>query len=1008
MQWTNKPLNASLADQISRELGLYRIVAAVLTQRGAVDVASARNYINTTLEADWSDPLLIPGMAEVAAALERAVRANWSIVIFGDYDVDGITAAALLSNLLTVLGAHPEVLLPLREGEGYGLSDAALEHILALKPDLLLTVDCGISAAESIAKLTANGISVLITDHHEATDAQALAVPAADPKLDPNCPQSLLSGAGVALKLAAILCERFGKPELWKSQLDLACLGTIGDLMAMIGENRSLVAAGLRQINEHPRPGIAAVMELTGKARQTVNAEELSFGLIPRLNAAGRVSDPMIAFDLLSCQDPSRARQLAHRLEDLNNQRKQLEATLMSLAAEQIETQPTGSASLVVGGQDWHEGVRGIVASRLARQYGLPTIVFSFEEDLAIGSGRSVGDINIYAAVSELADLLVRFGGHQAAIGVTIQREDFAEFKQRFEVLVQNLPPEQFDSADEIDCEVTFEHLSIEAIDELAILEPYGHANPEPRFLTTGLILKSARFVGSADRHLAFNLSDGQHELSAIWFSTPIKSIEELPVHVDVIYNARIDEWYGRRSIKLYVKDLFAHQDNVTASTPADDTAQATAKDRLEQALLLGTQNQVFSEIAQSISGKSLKLREIQRKCLETLEQRQATLAIMATGRGKSLIFQTFAASLALKQQTPSLFIYPLRSLIGDQEYFLSQALERIGLACACLTGTTPAAERLRIMQRVAAGSIAIVLSTPEYVLANAAQTDFWQSFGFLAIDEAHHIATSDLSFRPDYLRIEQLRVLLGEAVVLGLSATSDEATTAAIVKSLGIEQIVIDSSRRPNLKVADKRSSDNRQDELVRIVDQSQSTLVYVSTRAATMDLCKMLRQQLPHKAHRIAFYHAALETQDRYRVEAAFRAGELDCLVATSAFGEGVNIPDVRDVVLYDLPYSIIDFNQMAGRAGRDGLESTIHILANSDDVERLLGYMQASDADESALAERQASARQLKLFADWLFSANPDELLSVIQKPLTPIDGATNRITRDQGSQIEGLSR
>jgi single-stranded-DNA-specific exonuclease len=991
VRWKLKPFPAAQAAELTKELGLYSIVAGVLAARGLGTVEEARRFINPSLASDWTNPADIADMDVIALRLKEAVLAHQNICIFGDYDVDGITASAIMANVLTALGSRPQVVLPLRRGEGYGLSDAVLERIYAIKPDVLLTVDCGVSGAHEVAQLRQHGIEVLITDHHEASGMLPVDVPIADPKLNEDNPAAILAGAGVALKLATLLGAHFDQPELWKTQLDLAALGTIADCMPLTGENRSLVRAGIRMIHSQPRPGIIAAHDVSGQNVAALSSEALSYGLIPRLNAAGRISDPLIAFDLLSTQNPSRARDLASKLEALNKERKDLESALFAEAVEQIEPFSAESRVLIVGGECWHDGVKGIVAGRLARHYGVPALVFSFEDGLAIGSGRTVGSIDLHAAVSELSDMFVRFGGHKAAVGLTVERDRVSEFAARLDAIMQQIPSEQFDAADEIDCQIGLEQLSLAAIDELSILEPYGSENPEPKFLSRDLLLKSTRFVGVGEQHIALAVSDGVRELQAIWFNAPYRRLEDLPARADLVYRVRVDEWKGRRTKKLYLVDA------LTDTTPLKATGEGAVGEtgRLDASVSTSPDQQ----LASALQGNAVTLRAAQAKCLETLARRQSTLAIMATGRGKSLIFHTHAAKLAQRQQGPSLFIYPLRSLISDQEYFLTGALGRLGLACASLTGSTAGPERERIVQGVVEGSINVVLSTPEFVLANASRYGFWRDFAFIVIDEAHHIATSGERFRPGYTQLERLRSLAPGAVFLGLSATSDKATTDAIAQSLSIDQIVVDTSRRPNLTLVDKRDIPDREAYLARVVAQGSKSLVYASSRATTIKLCKALRKELREQAERIAFYNAALTAEDRRAVETAFRDGSLSCLVATSAFGEGVNIPDVRDVVLYDLPYSIIDFNQMAGRAGRDGQESFVHVLAQSSDAawiaEHLKGEAEEAEgsvpaeADECAEDERQAAVRHLELFADWLFKTGPDGLSSVIQRPLTPLD-------------------
>lgn len=990
MRWTMRTTSAALAAELGHELGLYTIVAKVFVARGFDTLEKIRDFIDRSIDRSWSDPKDIPGMVEVADSLEHAVKGHKKICIFGDYDTDGMTAAAIMYNTLTFLGSRPEVVLPLREGEGYGLSEAALERVYAMQPDVLLTVDCGVSAVEAVSELVKRGIKVLITDHHEVSESIPQGIPLADPKLNPRSPAVILAGAGVALKLAALLSTRFKQDTLWKSQIGLAALGTIADCMPLIGENRALVFNGIKNIAEHPPLGVSAIFERSTIKMDALSSESLSFGLIPRLNASGRMSDPMISFDLLTTQSQEEADRLARKLENLNKERKLLEASLYAQALEQLEPLSKDQRVIVVGGKGWHQGVRGIVASKLSREYGVPALVFSLNEGLAVGSGRSVGTIDLYAAVSKLSDLLVRFGGHPLAIGATLNEADLKEFTLRLNAELEKLPNEAFDIVEKIDCTVSLAQLSFESVEELDIFEPHGNDNPHPVFLTHDLMIKNARFVGEEKNHLSFKVSDGTKELLAIWFNVPYKKLDDVPTVTDLVYRVQIDTWRGRSTLKLFVLDMLFSKTKEPAFLNADCSLNKDSNN-LE---LLSTDKTINETLAYRMIGAEVTLRAAQVKCLETLQEGKSTLAIMATGRGKSLIFHLHAAKIALLRKESSLFIYPLRSLINDQLYSLSQALSTLGIRCASLTGASEQNERTETEKALEQQTTHIVLATPEYVLANRHAGAFWSKFSFVVVDEAHHIATSSTSFRPGYTQLEQLRQMAPQATFLALSATSDKPTTDSIVSSLGVENIVVDTSKRLNLRFVDKRNSQDRYKETATIIAESTKALIYVSSRPGALELCKSLRKDLRDKAHHIAFYHAALTTQDRRKVEAAFRSGELTCLVATSAFGEGVNIPDIRDVILYDLPYSIIDFNQMSGRAGRDGKEASIFLMAQKSDLDSMMqGFAQKNNAvascDATALEEQETAAKQLEAFANWLFMTSAHGLSSVIQKPLTPLE-------------------
>ncbi|MCD8316486.1 MAG: DHH family phosphoesterase, partial [Eggerthellaceae bacterium] len=366
--------------------------------RGITTPEDAVAFMNPSLEQDWLDPDLISGIEEVADSLEDAIKKRKNVVVFGDFDVDGITASAVLTRALRALGGKATPFIPHRFEEGYGITAACLDRLLLLSPELIVTVDCGIACKDEVARIVESGISVLITDHHEASDSVPVGVPVADPKLEEGCPSSILAGVGVALKLVQILGMRFGFPHLWKSYTDFGMLGTVADLMPMVSENRALVADGLNRLNTSPRPCLAALLDAT-KTSLPIDSTNISFSLVPRLNAAGRMGNADLALDLLMTDSYADAFVLAHKLEDLNNQRRDIESQLSEQALEKAAEVYSGQRVLIVAGHNWHEGVKGIVASRLVNRYGVPTLLFTIDGDEARGSGRSAGSVNLFDAI---------------------------------------------------------------------------------------------------------------------------------------------------------------------------------------------------------------------------------------------------------------------------------------------------------------------------------------------------------------------------------------------------------------------------------------------------------------------------------------------------------------------------------------------------------------------------------------------------------------------------------
>ena len=513
--------NPASVAHLQQELNLPRFLATTLVARGIVDSEEARQFLEPDLERDWSDPYDLPGLLAVVDALEKVIKSEKHIVVFGDFDADGISATAALTLGLRELGAHVTPFIPLRFTEGYGLTEAALERVFALDPDFIVTVDCGIACKEEVEIVKKAGIGIAVTDHHEPLDLVPVGIPIANPKLDPGCPSSLLAGVGVALKVLQAVGGRLGKPHLWRDYIDIAMLGTVADLMPMIGENRALVAAGLESINTAPRDGIAALLATTGMTDRKMNSTNIGFTVIPRLNAAGRLGDAQPALDLLLSRDFDEASERAARLESINDKRRLLEAELSEVAQAQASEIYRGKRILVVADEGWHEGVKGIVASRLVNQYGVPVLLFTIEDGEARGSGRSVGQVNLLKGIESVSDLLIRFGGHEAAAGVTLPADKLPEFTERLQAYMEQLPAESFYPRIQIDSCVDLEELTLDRVRELELLAPFGQENPTPRFLARGVSLTNCRAVGASKNHFSCTLSDGKNKLSGIMFNCP-------------------------------------------------------------------------------------------------------------------------------------------------------------------------------------------------------------------------------------------------------------------------------------------------------------------------------------------------------------------------------------------------------------------------------------------------------------------------------------------------------
>ena len=948
-RWCLAKNDPSLEGELVSGLHLAPLVARIMVAHGIGSVEEGRLFLTPSLERDWADPLVIPGMAEVAARVERAVRSGEPIAVFGDFDVDGITSTCLLTEALRALGAHVRPFIPHRFDEGYGLTCQALDRVLEdCSPSLVITVDNGIAARDEVGYLIERGIDIVVTDHHEPADLVPRQIPVTDPKIDAEGPSRELAGAGVALKLVQVLGERLGKPKLWRSFTEIAALGTVSDMMTLTPENRALVADGIAHMRTTTRPGYVALAAVTRTDLSTITADALSFSLIPRLNAAGRMADPTLALDLLLARDADEAARLAVSLERINQERRAIEAELTEQAEALVQRTYDGGRAIVVGGEGWHEGVKGIVASRLVNRYHVPALLFSIEDGVARGSGRSVGNVNLFEAVEKCSDLLIRFGGHAGAVGVTCAAENLDALRERLGAVLSELPDEDFEDRGEVAATVRLSELDIDTIRQIGMLEPFGQGNKVPLLAARGVTMCDRAVVGKTGDHMRFVATDGAASVPAIMFRVPkIEELVNCDSVVDIVFEAVAECWQGRVKPKLMVKDILCRSCDDGASAPRDLVAPSVGEgpapvDASRRAALARLPyDQLTRSLIHALIGASEPHRA-QVEALDALKCGHNTLAVMGTGRGKSLVFHVHAVREAISRGCASVFVYPLRALVSDQAFHLSETLAGLGARVGVLTGETPSAVRDRLFGQLESGRLDVVLTTPEFLAIHMGRFSAARRIGFVVIDEAHHMAGAKGGDRASYLEMPAILDALGGPRVLAATATASSETASEICRLARIEKVVVDPAVRENLELEDERDLSSRENRLVSIVASGEKCVVYVNSREQSIALCRTLRRRVPELGARIAYYNAGLSRADRAAVEAAFRAGDLACIVSTSAFGEGVNLPDIRHVVLYHMPFGAIEFNQMSGRAGRDGSPARIHLLYSRRDArinERML---------------------------------------------------------------------
>lgn len=562
--WNHLPCNDDESAALASALGVHPVVARLLWLRGLRDAEQAARFLNPSLD-HLHDPFKLAGMDLAIPRLERAVAGRERIAIHGDYDVDGITSTVILRRALELLGGEVVHFIPERLRDGYGLQPAAIERLHAEGVKLIVSVDCGIRGTEAALRAKALGVDLIITDHHEPDGTLPPALAVINPKRhDCTYPDKNLAGVGVALKVVQALCERAGKGKWLPAFVKIAAIGTLADVVPLVGENRVIARHGLAALSRGPHTvGLRALLEASGLLGKTIDSYQVAFMLAPRVNAAGRMSTPDIAMRLLLATDETmgdQARALAQQLNDENLRRQQEEAELVTHAKKAIETDPSVGAHnvLVVGGEGWHRGVIGIAASKLVDAYHKPAIVLSIDGDIAHGSCRSIPDFDMLEALERCADLFLKFGGHKQAAGLTMEAARVPEFRTRINAYADEvLEPDQLRPRLRIDGPLSLRAVTDELMQGLDSMGPFGLANPRPVFHATGVaIVDGPRTL--KERHLKMTLAQEGRRVRAIAWRAAERAdfLIRNRAAVNLAFSLERNEFQGETYLELNVCDF--------------------------------------------------------------------------------------------------------------------------------------------------------------------------------------------------------------------------------------------------------------------------------------------------------------------------------------------------------------------------------------------------------------------------------------------------------------------
>lgn len=555
-KWKYKELDEEKIDEIVRKFDVPELLATVLVNRGIVDDEEIRVFLNPT-RSDFHDPYLMPDMEIAVERIIKAINNQEKVIIYGDYDVDGITSITVLKKFLKTCGLEVDYYIPNRLSEGYGLNKTAIDYIKEKEYTLIITVDCGISGIEEIEYANSLGIETIVTDHHEPMEVLPPAVAIVDLKRKDNdtYPFKSLAGCGVVFKLTQALGMRLGIDEKeYLKYLDIVCVGTISDIVPLVDENRVIAKLGLKLVEVTRNPGLKALLNASGY--KVVNSNTISFGIAPRINACGRMGYEEEALKLFLTENLVQASEITERLNKYNRDRQEIEKSIYDEAIKMMEKEDPNAQSIVLGSNNWHHGVIGIVSSKITEMYFKPSILICFEGEDGKGSGRSIPGFDLHEALAETAKYLEKYGGHEMAVGLSLKKNNFNRFKEAFEKYVEEKDITGIVPIIEIDKQISLKDIDSNIVKQLDLLEPFGEANRRPVFVYKNLKIDSIRAL-SDGKHLKMTLKDGNTIVNAIGFNMGQLSKEYMiGDRIDVVGTLEINAYNGREMVQINVKDI--------------------------------------------------------------------------------------------------------------------------------------------------------------------------------------------------------------------------------------------------------------------------------------------------------------------------------------------------------------------------------------------------------------------------------------------------------------------
>ncbi len=555
-KWEIYQTNEEKVEELQKKYKLNKLLSTLLTNRGIIEEAEITKFLNPK-RSDFYDPFGMPDMEKAVERILKAIEKKEQIIIYGDYDVDGITSVTVLKSFLEERGIQVNVYIPNRLNEGYGLNKTAMEEIAKQGNKLMITVDCGITAVEEVEYAKTFGIETIVTDHHEPAEELPKAIAVVDAKRKDNKYECRnLAGVGVVFKLIQALSIKLGLDQKeYLKYLDIVCVGTISDIVPLTDENRVIVKLGLKLVEQTKNLGLKEILQSCGYSK--INSTTISFGVAPRINACGRMGHQEEALNLLLSKEVNQVKELTQKINEYNKTRQEIEKNIYNEAVEQIEKEGLERKNtIVVSGKGWHHGVIGIVSSKITELYFKPSILLCEENGECKGSGRSVPGFDLHEALMECNDTIDKFGGHAMAIGININKDKIEEFKKEFEKIAKEKEVDKIIPILNLDAEIKLDDVNKEMVDSLKELEPFGEANKMPIFAFRNLKIDSIRSL-SDGKHLRLSVKDNKNIINAIGFNMgALADMYRIGDRVDIAGNLEINLFNGVDSIQINIKDI--------------------------------------------------------------------------------------------------------------------------------------------------------------------------------------------------------------------------------------------------------------------------------------------------------------------------------------------------------------------------------------------------------------------------------------------------------------------